>query len=453
MKIVIVGAGVCGLTLGYLLSQHGCRVTILECETRIGGLARSFNYNGWSIDIGPHRFHTDDPLVHGLIQEVMGDNLIVIPRKSKVFFCNRHFDWPLNLSSIFKLPLTLKLKACRDLLLRPPIVNESYEAYVLSKYGKTLTEHFFREYNQKFLKIDLRECHRDWAETGINRATIDKDVKSASIVDLLLGILSTRRVNTTFLYPKDGPIERFCYRLLRLIENNGGNVVCGVNLKNAYVEKGNLTRLKAADEREWEADFVFWTGAPDDLEQMLGFAPSSLHYCSTIVCNLLVEGHPPVPAQWEYFGSRDYVFCRTSINIYFNECLAPQGFYGVCAELVCYKNDFVWRRAETLINTIVQNLIHANIIKNFNSIIEVHFEQIKNTYPIYRLDYRSHIQSYNSRISQIHNLVACGRTGGFWYNNMDHSIRAAIDLARCMTDVGFKTRRPENIQAVYRGDF
>ena len=59
MKVTIVGARVTGLKLGYLLVKKGFDVTVLEKEARVGGLAKSYHYNGWSIDIGPHRFHTD----------------------------------------------------------------------------------------------------------------------------------------------------------------------------------------------------------------------------------------------------------------------------------------------------------------------------------------------------------------------------------------------------------
>ncbi|MCM8787142.1 MAG: FAD-dependent oxidoreductase [Candidatus Omnitrophica bacterium] len=453
MNIIIVGAGVTGLTLGYLLSHKGYKVTILEKEHTIGGLARSCNYNGWSIDIGPHRFHTDDPLVATFISEIMGDDLLVISRNSKVFFCNQHFEWPLTFSSIFRLPLSIQLKACRDVVFRPRITNESYESYVLSKYGRTLTEYFFREYNQKFLKIDLRDCHKDWAETGINRATIDKDVKTSSIIELLLGVLSTRNIKTKFLYPKTGPIEKFCKKLHEKIKQNGGTIICGVVLKTISIEKKRITHITDNNGQRWDSDFIFWTGTSYELEKLLGVTPSCLQYCSTVLCNLLVEGSPPIPAQWEYFGSRDFVFCRTSINTCFNELLAPRGFYGICAELVCNKDDFVWNKAETLLNSVLQNLIHANIIRNYNSINDVHFERIENTYPVYRLDYRLQIQTYMKNLSEIENLIACGRTGGFWYNNMDHSIRSAIDLITIMNETGFEAKRPHSLPPVFRGNF
>jgi len=453
MKIVIVGGGVAGLTLAYLLKKKGLAVTVLEREDRVGGLARSFRYEGWSIDIGPHRFHTDDKVVKDFIHEIMQDRLIEIPRNSKVFFCDEHFDWPLNLNAVFKLPPSLMMNAFLDLLRRPSIRDDSYESYVLSRYGKTLTKHLFREYTQKFLKAGLKDCHRDWAETGINRATIDKNIKSSSLMDLVLGVLSQKKVNTKFLYPKEGPIDEFSEILKQEIISMGGAVETDVVLTKAVSENSSVQRLIGSDGRAWDTDFLFWTGDVNDCERILGLSLSQLNYCSTVVCNLLVEGEPPVPSQWEYFGSSKIIFSRTSINTCFNQRLAPEGYYGICAELLCYENDYVWNQPETLFNSIMQGLINVKLVRNFNSIMEVKFERIKNTYPIYNIKYLVNLEEYKQNISSISNVLACGRTGGFWYNNMDHSIRSSIDIANMIDPDNFTETRLLPVKGVYRGNF
>jgi len=453
MKVIIVGAGITGLTLGYLLVKKGFDVTVLEKEARVGGLAKSYHYNGWSIDIGPHRFHTDDSVVKDFILKIMEDRLIEIPRDSKVFFYDSHYEWPLCLRSVLKLPPSLILRAFLDLLNRPPIKDDSYESYVLNRYGKTLTNCFFKEFNYKFLKVDLKEMHRHWAETGINRATIEKNIRMSSIVDLLLEVLSPRHVDTRFLYPKHGPIDIFPERLKEMIQEEGGKVEPGIRIKKATVENKEIKTFESSDGIKWESDFVFWTGVIHDLESLLGYEPSQLGYCSTVLCNLLVEGAPPVPSQWEYFGSSRIIFSRTSTNIYFNPCLAPEGYYGICAELVCYEEDFVWRKAETLLNSIIQNLIQTGIVHNFNSIVDVHFEQVSNTYPIYRMDYLTQLEKYKTKIESIKNVLACGRIGGFWYNNMDHAIRSSIDIADMVDDEKFTETGSFPIKGIYRGDF
>ena len=54
-NIVIIGAGLGGLTAGALLSQKGYKVTILEQHNKVGGCATTFKRNGnFTCEVGLH---------------------------------------------------------------------------------------------------------------------------------------------------------------------------------------------------------------------------------------------------------------------------------------------------------------------------------------------------------------------------------------------------------------
>ena len=73
--VVIVGGGVAGLVSAQLLLEAGCEVVVVERETIVGGLARSYKYDGFTFDCGPHRFHTENPNVGAYLERVMqGDS-------------------------------------------------------------------------------------------------------------------------------------------------------------------------------------------------------------------------------------------------------------------------------------------------------------------------------------------------------------------------------------------
>ncbi len=56
-KAVIIGAGPAGLTAGFeLATRTDVQPVLLEKSDVIGGLARTVDYKGNRIDIGPHRF-------------------------------------------------------------------------------------------------------------------------------------------------------------------------------------------------------------------------------------------------------------------------------------------------------------------------------------------------------------------------------------------------------------
>ena len=67
--------------------------------------------------------------------------------------------------------------------------EHSFTEYTRSRYGDTLYRLFFKPYTEKFLQIPCEEVHVDWAKTGINRAVIDKRVRSESLFDLVRTVL------------------------------------------------------------------------------------------------------------------------------------------------------------------------------------------------------------------------------------------------------------------------
>ena len=59
-KAIILGAGPAGVITGWLLSRRGWKVDILEKQKMVGGMCRSWKWNKYILDTGPHIFHTPD---------------------------------------------------------------------------------------------------------------------------------------------------------------------------------------------------------------------------------------------------------------------------------------------------------------------------------------------------------------------------------------------------------
>ena len=57
-KAIIIGAGPSGLVTANELVKQGWSVEIYEALDRVGGMCRSFKWNDYCLDIGPHVFHT-----------------------------------------------------------------------------------------------------------------------------------------------------------------------------------------------------------------------------------------------------------------------------------------------------------------------------------------------------------------------------------------------------------
>src|SRR5687767_2213541 len=101
-RVVIIGAGPAGLTAAYLLAKRGVRATVLEADDVVGGISRTAQYKGFRFDIGGHRFFTKIEPVQALWEEVLGDQLISVPRLSRIYYNGRFFDYPLKAANALR---------------------------------------------------------------------------------------------------------------------------------------------------------------------------------------------------------------------------------------------------------------------------------------------------------------------------------------------------------------
>ncbi len=69
-SIVVVGAGISGMSTALKLAQEGHRVTVLEATGQAGGLGASFEYNGRAMEKFPHFIEAGDHTLRHLIQQL-----------------------------------------------------------------------------------------------------------------------------------------------------------------------------------------------------------------------------------------------------------------------------------------------------------------------------------------------------------------------------------------------
>ena len=111
----ILGGGLAGLSAGSALTRAGCSAVVVEAGPVVGGLARTIEQNGFRFDLGGHRFLTRDPVVGRFVADLLGDDLIDVPRSSKIFLRGRYFDYPLRpANALFGLGLFKTLRILSD---------------------------------------------------------------------------------------------------------------------------------------------------------------------------------------------------------------------------------------------------------------------------------------------------------------------------------------------------
>ena len=166
--VIVLGAGPAGLTAAYELSRHGVKTTVLEADSVVGGLARTQRYKGFLYDIGGHRFFTKMVEVQRIWNEILGEDLLEVPRLSRILYDGKLFYYPLRPLNALR-GLGLKdsvwvtasyLNAC----LSPARADECFEDYVVNRFGRRLYEIFFKTYTEKVWGLSCRDIRAEWAD-------------------------------------------------------------------------------------------------------------------------------------------------------------------------------------------------------------------------------------------------------------------------------------------------
>lgn len=435
--VIIVGAGVAGLTIAHQLCLRKIKTIVLEKENEVGGLARSFHYGDFTFDIGPHGFFKTDKHVEDYVKEIVGDELLKVPKKSSVKLLNNYYNWPLGIKTVIKLPLKIKIKAFWDMIYKKHYEGNSLKEYLLNYYGKTLFYLNFEPYNKKFLKRPMEETHPDWMKVGIKRAGAGEKLKMNTLWQLFFSLFEKKTGH--FSYPEGGA-GQFTQNLKKKIIALGGNIYTNANISAVKTENSKVKSITCND-REYELKTLIWTGPITEIYRLLyGKEDTGLTFLSAIIFNIEVNEDPETEDRWVYLVDDDTIFPRCSFPTLFSKKNSPNGKMGICVELTCYKNDEKWNYPDKYITTICDGLQKAKLIKDKKNILAVHVEKIEHTYPVYSLNYRDTLNNINQQLAKLDNLLLAGRQGTFWYNNMDDSIRMGLEIGKKLNR-GFKKKQ------------
>lgn len=107
--VVIIGAGITGLTAGFYLKQRGYNVLLLEHTDRVGGQIRSFQKDGFTYESGPNTGVISYPEVAELFTALAPDCMLATAReeaKRRYIWKGDHFrELPAGLFSALATPL------------------------------------------------------------------------------------------------------------------------------------------------------------------------------------------------------------------------------------------------------------------------------------------------------------------------------------------------------------
>ncbi len=371
-EILVVGAGISGLTAARILAEAGYHVRVLEKRATVGGNVYDYvDENGITVQLyGPHIFHTSDQEVY----EFLSNYTQWVPYEHRVlgYIDGKYVPVPFNLTSLEALYPAKEAKRIRKILTdeiglgkKVPILQlKQHPDKAIRDFAQFVYEKVFYTYTKKQWGFEPEEL----GETVMNRVPVYVSFEDRYFTD-------------TYQYqPQDG--------FTKLAENllNHPNITVQTDtdaLESIKIENDTLT----VDGKKFGGKVIF-TGRIDELFQK---KYGELPYRSL---DFVFETHDTASYQpaavVNYTTSEDY----TRISEFTKFCCEPKEKTVIVKEYskACGDGDIPY-------------------------------------YPIPKQEFLDEYAKYLEDAQKVKNLYLLGRLACYRYMNMDVAVKSAMELA------------------------
>ncbi len=452
-KILILGAGITGLSAAWKLSEKGYDVKIIEMEPQVGGLAKTIKFKNSLVDIGPHSFFSENKEIYDTVKSLFKDEPEEIPkvqRSVKMFFMNYYVDYPLSAKSIFfQMGPIIPLKSFFSFLksfiksfFKKKNLSEkqSIEEWAIGNFGFFLFKNFFKPYTEQFWKIRTENLsHRvipaskklDFAKT-LKHLFFNKYLEFSKREPGALNLVQRESLPT--FYPKRG-FGQIAEKIKEKIEKNNVKIHLNTKVEKIILEENKKFKINT-DKESFNSDYLISTLPLDYLvknfeplnsNENLKTAAQDLKYLALKMVYLIVKKKDVLGCQYCYFVGRPYN--RVSNLNLFSDDISKEGTSALSLEISCHKDSAIWlSEDEDIFEQCIKNLVNDKILTR-EDIIDWKVLDVPNVYPIYKLDYENHLKIVENEFKNISNFFSVGRLGQFYYGDIDQMMKLGFDTS------------------------
>ena len=450
-KILILGAGITGLSTAWKLSNKGYDVTLIEKDTKVGGLAKTINFKENYFDIGPHSFFSEDKEIYEVVTSLFDNIHEEIPkvkRSVKMFFMNYYVDYPLSAKSILFqmgpiIPFLSFISFMKSFIKsffikKTDKKNLTVEKWARENFGNFLFKNFFKPYTEQFWKISTEGLsHRvipaskklDFAKT-LKHLFVNKYLEFSKREPGSLNLVQRESLPT--FYPKKG-FGEISKKIAEKFKNNNGKINLNEQVEEVVLEKNNEFIVKT-NKTTYKGDIVISTLPLDYFVEIFNplnknkkstDASKRLNYLSLTMLYLIIKKKDVLGCQYCYFINRPYN--RVSNLNLFSDEVSVKGTNAISIEISCHKDSQIWKQKDKEIFDLCIQSLEKDKILNKEDVLDWKVLKVPNVYPIYKMNYENDLNVIENEFKNIKNFYSIGRLGQFYYGDIDQMIRLGFD--------------------------
>ena len=421
-KTIVLGGGIAGLSLASFLDSESI---VLEKESTLGGLSRSYELDGVAYDIGPHIIFSKNKQVLDLHTSIIPTNQI--RRSNQIFYKGRYVKYPFE-NDLSKLPADDRDYCLKEFLNNP---YEDYEAgnmlqFFLKIFGEGITRLYLQPYNQKIWKFDPSCLDTQMVER------IPKPPKEDVIASANGAETEGYTHQLYFHYPAQGGfqslVNAYAERAAKKAEIRANSPALSIEGKDGnwkvktpdgVVEGDRLVNCMPLHEL---AKILPMPQEPAQSLERLKY--NSIHIVAVHVTKDNIGDHFAI-----YFPEMDTLFHRMSKLNFLGESYVPKNGGSVLLVEVTFRPDSYLGSLSTeeIERQVVDGLHRMGMIDQAD-VAAVKTRTFKYAYVIYDLGHRSNTNCVLDYLRSV-GIESAGRFAQFEYFNTDAVVESTMKLA------------------------
>jgi protoporphyrinogen oxidase len=440
----ILGAGPAGLGAALELVRHDVRdVLIVERNSMVGGLARTYCNNSARFDIGPHRFFTKNREVNKIWHDILGEDFKLVSRITRIFYQNKFFYYPIRPFDILR-----KLSPLESINIMFSFVLSqfnkrqdalTFEDWIIAKFGYKLYKTFFKVYTEKVWGIPCSQISAQWASQRIRGLDALQLIKS-----FFAGKQKSRprTLVEQFEYPVLGSGQMYEAMSDRILSqgahlmldskvvgfNHKDNAIKSINVIDAY---GKMVNISARQFFSSIPLVHFFNMLNPPESRYIMKSVEALRYRDHITVNLLANKRDFFSDQWIYVHMPDVQMARVvNYNNFSKAMVHKKDKSALSVEYFVFKDDGLWNESDEFLKDLAVEELSKMGLAQRSDIEDSWVIREAEAYPMAYVGFQEHYDLLKSRIDKFINLFSIGRAGMHRYNNQDHSIMSGMLAAR-----------------------
>ena len=388
--------------------------------------------------------------------------MLVRPRKSRIYYLRKFFDYPIKLSGATLAHLgpvrMVKIGVSYVMSRVRPIKEEkSLEDFLINRFGTELYLTFFKSYTEKVWGTPCDKISAEWGAQRIKglslttavkhfvRKTFTRKPKAAAGAgkDIAQKGTDTSLIER-FLYPKFGPGQLWEHVAEKVVAMGGeihmGWKVVGIEVEGKRVVAVDVVN-EAGEQERFEGDYFISTMPMRDLVQALKVevpanvreVSEGLEYRDFITVGVLANKLDVTESDktlirdtWIYIQEPDVLLGRLQIfNNWSPYMVADPTKVWIGLEYFCYETDALWAMPDDELKQFAAGELEKIGILKTAEVLDAHVVRVPKTYPAYFGTY-DRFAELREWTDGFENLFLVGRNGMHKYNNQDHSMLTAM---------------------------